>query len=95
MAPDAIALEGVVLGPDEPHALVRDGVLVCPHPDCGAVDQIVELDVATRSNELEIVGPGAIAAYCGDSTFEGDGFECDVCSRRVSLPDDFEIVSWD
>ncbi|WP_433426208.1 hypothetical protein ACQP1V_42980 (plasmid) [Microtetraspora malaysiensis] len=91
---DTAVLEGVLLGTDEPNSLVRDGVLVCPFPDCGAADRIVEIDVATRANTLEIVGPGEIVAACGDSQFDGDGFECTACSRRVSLPDAFEIVDW-
>ncbi|WP_433355478.1 hypothetical protein ACQP25_16840 [Microtetraspora malaysiensis] len=69
-------------------------IYVDPSPNCGAADQIVELDVATRSNELEIVGLGEILAGCGDSTFEGDGFECQQCSRRVSLPDGFKTIDW-
>ncbi|MFB4284800.1 hypothetical protein ACBJ59_56700 [Nonomuraea sp. MTCD27] len=92
--PDTFALEGVLLDPDEPNALVRDGVMVCPYPDCEAADQIVELDVATRSNRLEIVAPGEIAAGTGDGTYVNDGFECEVCSRRVSLPVGYEVVSW-
>ncbi|GII42880.1 hypothetical protein [Planotetraspora phitsanulokensis] len=87
-------LEGVVLGAN-PRALVRDGVLVCPYPDCGVADDIVELDIATRQNELDIVGPGEIAASMGDGNFEGDGFECNTCNQPVELPDGFEIVSYD
>jgi hypothetical protein len=93
--PDTIALEGVLLSPDEPNALVREGVMVCPYPDCGTADRIVELDVATRTNQLRIVAPGEITAGTGDGTYETDGYECEVCCRRVSLPDGYEIVSWD
>ncbi|MFI6497104.1 hypothetical protein [Nonomuraea typhae] len=91
---DTNALEGVLLSPDEPNALVREGVMICPYPDCGTADRVVELDVATRTNQLEIVAPGEIAAGTGDGTYETDGYECEACSRRVSLPVGYEIVSW-
>ncbi|SDL75861.1 hypothetical protein SAMN05421874_128118 [Nonomuraea maritima] len=76
---------------DEPAVLVLDGKLVCPYADCSATDEIVELDVATRSNELTIIRPGVISVALGDSCFENDGFECEQCSRRVSLPDGYEL----
>ncbi|MFD8529489.1 hypothetical protein ACFV0L_18915 [Streptosporangium canum] len=77
---------------DEPTVLVEDGKLVCPYTDCRAVDEIAELDVATRSNELSISEPGVISASLGDSSFESDGFECQQCSRPVSLPDGYEVI---
>ncbi|WP_214317119.1 hypothetical protein [Nonomuraea sediminis] len=76
---------------DAPTALVEDGKLVCPFGDCGAADDIVELDVATRSNEMTITEPGVISVSLGDGYFEGDGFECQQCTRRVSLPDGYEL----
>ncbi|MFG3438407.1 hypothetical protein ACGF0J_14280 [Nonomuraea sp. NPDC047897] len=77
---------------DEPTVLIEDGKLVCPYPDCSATDQIIELDVATRDNELCVSEDGAIIAHLGDYSFESDGFECQQCARRVSLPDGYEIV---
>jgi hypothetical protein len=77
---------------DEATVLIEDGKLVCPYSDCGATDEIVELDVATRENELSISEDGLISAHLGDSTFESDGFECHQCLRRVSLPDSAEIA---
>ncbi|MFG1965742.1 hypothetical protein [Nonomuraea sp. NPDC049028] len=77
---------------EEATVLVEDGKLVCPYGDCGAADDIAELDVATRTNELTISAPGHISASLGDSTFESDGFECQRCTRRVSLPDGYELT---
>ncbi|MEV4472885.1 hypothetical protein [Nonomuraea sp. NPDC049504] len=71
--------------------LVEDGKLVCPYGDCGAADQILELDVATRSNDLTISEPGVIKVSLGDGSFERDGFECQQCMRSVSLPDGYEL----
>lgn len=77
--------------PDEPVVLVQDGKLVCPYSDCSAVDQIIELDVATRANELSLGESGTIVAHVGDYRWESDGFECSMCSRRVILPDGLSI----
>ncbi|WP_433259241.1 hypothetical protein ACQPYK_49595 (plasmid) [Streptosporangium sp. CA-135522] len=79
---------------DEPAVLVEDGKLVCPYGDCGATNQIFELDVATRSNHLVIDDEetSAIKACTGDSSFETDGYECDGCARAVALPDGYEVI---
>ncbi|MFD0659685.1 hypothetical protein [Thermocatellispora tengchongensis] len=77
---------------DELPVLIYDGKLICPYGDCGAADEIVELDVATRENALSISDDGKISAHLGDSTFESDGFECSQCRRPVSMPDGYEIT---
>ncbi|MEU7891773.1 hypothetical protein AB0B45_02785 [Nonomuraea sp. NPDC049152] len=77
---------------DSPTVLIEDGKLVCPFGDCGAADQVIELDVATRENRLSIDEEGTIVAHLGDSEFEGDGFECQQCARSVSMPGGDEIV---
>ncbi|GAB2918040.1 hypothetical protein ACFMQL_20140 [Nonomuraea fastidiosa] len=71
---------------DVPVVLVERGRLVCPYPDCGAPDQLIELDVATRANQLSLGENGQIVAYTGDSQWESDGYQCGRCSRPVSLP---------
>jgi hypothetical protein len=76
---------------DEPTVLIENSRLVCPYRICGAADEIVELDVATRSHGLTITEPGVIGVSLGDSYFESDGFECQQCHRRVSLPDGYEL----
>ncbi|WP_431928745.1 hypothetical protein [Nonomuraea jabiensis] len=77
---------------DKPPALVRDGKLVCPYRDCAAEDQIIEIDVATRTNELTIEGPGRIKVGLGDGRFDHECYECAQCVRPVSLPDGHELV---
>lgn len=77
---------------DEPTVLIEYGKLICPYTGCSATDQIIELDVATRDNELSVSEDGAIIAHLGDYSFESDGFECQQCAGRVSLPDGYEIV---
>ncbi|GLX06682.1 hypothetical protein [Microbispora sp. NBRC 16548] len=80
------------LNEDAP-VLIVDGHLVCPYGDCGAVGEIVELDVATRDNELSIDPdqPGVIKASLGDHSFEADGYECRKCTRSVTIPNGYEI----
>ncbi|GAA4946611.1 hypothetical protein HD597_006834 [Nonomuraea thailandensis] len=78
--------------PDEPEVLIEDGKLVCPWPNCRAVNNIVELDVASRENVLSLSENGVITAHLGDSSFESDGYECLACNRAVSIPDSHEIT---
>lgn len=75
--------------------LVEDGTLRCPYGDCGAADQIFELDVATRDNHLSIDPdePGVIKVSLGDHNFESEGYQCGQCLRSVSIPDGYETVS--
>ncbi|GGS85066.1 hypothetical protein GCM10010156_49590 [Planobispora rosea] len=72
--------------------LIQDGKLTCPYDDCGAADDIVELEVASRTNELTITEPGLITVSLGDGGFETDAFECQRCGRGVSLPDGYAYV---
>jgi len=77
---------------EEATVLIEDGKLICPYGDCGAADDIVELDVASRENELSLSEDGTITAHLGDHSFENDGFECRQCTRQVSLPDGSNIT---
>ncbi|MEU7911399.1 hypothetical protein [Microbispora bryophytorum] len=79
---------------DDAPVLIEDGTLRCPYADCGATDQIFELDVATRDNQLSIdpEQPGQIKASLGDHQFESDGYQCGQCLRSVTLPDDYEVI---
>ncbi len=78
---------------DEMPVLIEDGHLVCPYGDCGAADQIFELDVATRDNQLSVgEEPGVIKGSLGDHTFESEGYQCGQCLRMVSLPGGYEVI---
>ncbi|MEU4576025.1 hypothetical protein [Nonomuraea sp. NPDC023979] len=79
----------------EPNVVIRNNSLLCPYRDCGAANEIVELEVATRRNELEITANGTLTVLVGNHRFVSDGYECGVCSRPVRIPDGHSIASRD
>ncbi|MEV1178952.1 hypothetical protein [Nonomuraea sp. NPDC049784] len=86
------ALASVLPTLELPQALIVDGRLACPYEGCGAVGSLEQLQVATRSNPLEITAPGVITADITPAPFDDDGVECTACTRRVALPPEFTLI---
>lgn len=80
----------LVVDPDNP-GLVQTR---CPH--CSAMDSIVEVDKATRFNELTDLTPdGTCTASTGQGDYEFDHWFCTACeSEQIAEPDGFKITSW-
>ncbi|MGP4103836.1 hypothetical protein [Nonomuraea sp. KM90] len=72
--------------------IVEGDFIVCP--ECGAKDSIVNVDVSVRRNELWVAGDdeGCFSAKEGATNHRDNRFECQVCERRVAMPEGSECT---
>lgn len=73
-----------------PTARIVEGELMCPV--CSSTGRIIEVDVATRGNDLT-VSDGLIFAGTGDINFDHDRTVCERCASTVRLPQRVEDYS--
>lgn len=78
--------------PDYPDDLMGEPILVCPHEGCHAEDDIRQVDVVTRWNNLRLNGShnGVVISDGGSDDGEDHGYLCGSCERPVSFPDDID-----
>ncbi|MGZ0153766.1 hypothetical protein ACXJJ3_42320 (plasmid) [Kribbella sp. WER1] len=83
--------------PDYPDDLMGEPFLICPHPGCDAEDDIRQVDVVTRWNNLRFnrSHDGVVISDGGSDDGEDHGYLCGSCERPVSFPEDIDANrSW-
>ncbi|GAA2873382.1 hypothetical protein GCM10020220_073310 [Nonomuraea rubra] len=93
--PDTIALEGVLLSPDEPNALVREGVMVCPYPTAARRTTSSSLTLPPAPTNCGSSRPARSRRARATARTRPTATSARCAAAGVSLPDGYEIVSWD
>lgn len=68
-------------------------VLKCPHPTCGAAEDIVEDESAEQRNPLrpDAARKQVVVTGVGGDVRATEGYLCGVCEQPVRLPDGWDI----